>query len=163
MTGAAAGSALARLRKARADGARDRHVDVQVPDTTDTYLRLGFLDPDEIEKIGRRVQGKKQRARTGDTYRHNVAVLVEACRGVFVVAEDGSEVSLDEQDTSGDPSRWLRIGPRLGELLEVPDADATAVLEALLGGKWEVQAVCARYNEWLIPEAEVLDQEQQGE
>lgn len=169
MSASQTGSALERLRQRRQDAgaAEARTLDVLVPDSDEVYLRLGYLDPEKLDAIARRIQGKKSRARAGDTLRHNVAVIVEACRGVFVreAGEHGEHrlVSIDPDNPSEEPKDWPRIGPRLGELLGVEKADAMSVLIGLVGDEWAVQAVAARYNEWLIPVTEDLDEQHQGE
>jgi hypothetical protein len=156
-------SALARLQAKREEAGRteDRHVDLRVPDSDDVYVRFAYLDSPTVNAITRRVTGKKERADTD--LRVNTAVLVEACRGVFVREQDGRLVSLDPDNPSPDPAHWLRFDPRLGELLGVQSGGASAVAVALYGSDWNLMAAARSYGDWLTPVSEELDEEHRGE
>jgi hypothetical protein len=156
-------SAIARLRAKReaAGRAEDRHVDLLVPDSDEVYVRLGYLDNPTVNAITKRVAGKKERANTD--LRVNTAVLIEACRGIFVREAGGKLVSIDPDNPSTDPADWLRFDPRLGELLGVEGGGATEVARALFGADWHIMSVARAYGEWLTPVSEELDEAHQGE
>jgi hypothetical protein len=158
-------SALARLQAKRKDAGRnvDRHVDLLVPDSDDVYVRFCYLEPDEVAAIRKRVVGKQNRDRPGDALRINTAILVEACRGVFVRESRDRLVSIDPDNPSTDPADWPRFDPRLAALLGVDGGGAAEVAHALLGEPWAVMSMAAEYNDWLTPVTEQLDEAHQGE
>jgi hypothetical protein len=156
-------SALARLKAKREQAGRneDRYVDLLIPDSDDVYVRLGYLDPEDTTRIREQIVGKRTRPRRSDAVRVNTAILVEACRGVFVL-DDDRKVSVDPDNPSTDPADWPRFDPRLGELLGV-EGGASEVARALLGDDWALTSLAAEYNEWLTPVVEQLDEEHRGE
>ena len=112
---AAAGSPLASLRERRQQRRTKLHLDLKVPGMDPAvYVRYSPINGAKLLEVNKKVARSKD---NNAVLEANVALLADACVGVFQLDQDGDAVSVDPDNLTPDVDEWLKFGPELGQLL----------------------------------------------
>lgn len=159
---AAEGSPLADLRSRRRRRRERMFFERPVPGMEPPiYLRFKPIEQSKFIAAAKRVD----KAKNDDAVAlANAALLIDACVGVFEYDDDGSTRISVDTDRSPDPSDWVRIDQRLGELIADEGQTLTRasdVARALFDNDMALGAMADEVLEWSRSMNEQLDDEDQ--
>lgn len=130
-------------------------LDLAVPEYVNAYVRFRPVEPEFVRRAWR----KREKAGDKGPLLAHADVLVEACVGVFMLDENGNEVSAAED---GNPE-WPRFDARLAEAMGEPDIDsAVQVAIEFYPKKYHVLSTATKVLEWSGMSQEDIEERYRG-
>lgn len=154
---AAAGSPLASLRERRQARRNKLFLDLKVPGLEPAvYVRYNPIKGAKLLEVNKKLARSKD---NDAVVAANVAMLADACVGVFQLDSSGQAISVDPDNLSSSEEEWLKFGPELGALLAEEGEPAPERVVDVVRALFDGDLAITTHGDLLIDWSRTLNEE----